>query len=61
MSGTDKIIAQLNLDEDGVYIIQNGKIIDVLFPKDFGQDIINWQHGKVFEVCENHRRRFSKK
>ena len=47
--------------EDGVHIVQGGKIVDVLLPKDYGQDIINWQHGSVFEVSESKRRRIKTK
>jgi len=46
---------------DGIYIIQQGTIIAILKPKEFGQDSIQWQHGKVFEVCESKRRRIGKK
>ncbi len=42
---------------DGVYIVQQGAIVEVLKPKEFGQDFIQWQHGKVFEVSESKRRR----
>ena len=42
---------------DGVYIVQQGAIVEVLEPKEYGQDLIQWQHGKVFEVSENKRRR----
>lgn len=42
---------------DGVYIVQQGTVIEVLEPKEYGQDSIQWQHGKVFEVSESKRRR----
>ncbi|MCG7435543.1 hypothetical protein [Lysinibacillus fusiformis] len=42
---------------DGVYIVQQGAIVEVLEPKEYGQDSIQWQHGKVFEVNESKRRR----
>ncbi|WP_433595150.1 hypothetical protein [Lysinibacillus xylanilyticus] len=42
---------------DGVYIVQQGVIVEVLEPKEYGQDSIQWQHGKVFEVNESKRRR----
>lgn len=42
---------------DGVYIVQQGAIVEVLEPKEYGQDSIQWQHGKVFEVSESKRRR----
>ncbi|WP_421663612.1 hypothetical protein [Lysinibacillus telephonicus] len=46
--------------KDGVYIIQNGEVVDTLQPKKYGQDIIQWQHGVVFEVSESHKRRVKK-
>lgn len=42
---------------DGVYIVQQGAIVEFLEPKDYGQDSIQWQHGKVFEVSESKLRR----
>ena len=42
---------------DGVYIVQQGAIVAVLQPKEFGQDSIQWQHNKVFEVSESKRMR----
>ncbi|OEC02120.1 hypothetical protein GY31_09205 [Lysinibacillus sphaericus] len=42
---------------DGVYIVQHGTVVEVLEPKEYGQDSIQWQHGKVFEVSESKRRR----
>lgn len=42
---------------DGVYIVQQGVIVEVLQPKEYGQDLIQWQHGRVFEVSESKRRR----
>ncbi|WP_339216241.1 hypothetical protein [Solibacillus sp. FSL W8-0372] len=47
--------------QDGVHIVQGGKIVDILLPKDYGQDIINWQHGSVFEISESQRRRIKTK
>ncbi|MEY2372176.1 hypothetical protein [Lysinibacillus capsici] len=42
---------------DGVYIVQGGAIVEGLEPKLYGQDMIQWQQGKVFEVSESKRRR----
>lgn len=42
---------------DGVYIVQKGTVIEVLKPKEYGQDLIQWQNGRVFEVNESMRRR----
>ena len=46
---------------DGVYIVQQGAVVEVLEPKEYGQDSIQWQHGKVFEVSESKRRRVGAK
>lgn len=43
--------------DDGVYIVQGGAIVEVLEPKEYGQDLIQWQRGKVFEVSESKRKR----
>ncbi|MFE3576878.1 hypothetical protein [Lysinibacillus sp. NPDC059133] len=43
--------------DDGVYIVQQGAVVEILEPKEYGQDSIQWQHGKVFEVSESKRRR----
>lgn len=50
-------IKQLDGLGDGVYIVQQGAIVEVLEPKEYGQDSIQWQHGRVFEVSESQRRR----
>lgn len=50
-------IVNLSALDDGVYIVQQGAVIEVLEPKEYGQDSIQWQHGKVFEVSESKRRR----
>jgi len=42
---------------DGVYIVQQGAIVAVLQPKEFGQDSIQWQHKRVFEINEMKRTR----
>lgn len=46
-----------NTVKGGVYIVQGGAIVEVLEPKLYGQDMIQWQQGKVFEVSESKRRR----
>lgn len=43
--------------DDGVYIVQKGAIVAILQPKEFGQDSIQWQHKRVFEVNESKRTR----
>ncbi|XRD23479.1 hypothetical protein AABM34_13080 [Lysinibacillus fusiformis] len=50
-------IINLGALSDGVYIVQQGAIVAVLQPKDFGQDSIQWQHKRVFEVNEMKRTR----
>lgn len=50
-------IKQLDDLGDGVYIVQQGAVVEKLEPKEYGQDSIQWQHGKVFEVSESQRRR----
>ncbi|MFJ7183817.1 hypothetical protein [Lysinibacillus xylanilyticus] len=50
-------IKQLGDLGDGVYIVQQGAVVEKLEPKEYGQDSILWQREKVFEVSENQRRR----
>lgn len=56
----DNTIAHLDSLNDGVYIVQQGRIVMVLEPKMYGQDVIQWQHGSVFEVSESKRIRIKK-
>ncbi|MGG2081084.1 DUF3954 domain-containing protein [Lysinibacillus pakistanensis] len=51
------LVKRLDGMDDGVYIVQQGEVVEVLEPKEYGQDSIQWQHGKVFEVSESQRRR----
>lgn len=51
------LVKQLDGMDDGVYIVQQGTVVEVLKPKQYGMDSIQWQHGKVFEVSESKRRR----
>lgn len=44
----------INLDEDALYIVKNGKKTKVS-PKDHGQDIIIWKNGKVLDVDRSER------
>lgn len=58
--GKEGIAVYLDGADNGVYIVQNGKVVDVLLPKQYGQDTISWQQGCVYEVSESKRRRIKK-
>ncbi|AJH77166.1 MULTISPECIES: DUF3954 domain-containing protein [Heyndrickxia] len=40
---------EIDLMETAVYIVQDGQLTKVT-PKSFGQDILIWQNGKVFDI-----------
>ncbi|WP_074432952.1 DUF3954 domain-containing protein [Bacillus ndiopicus] len=40
---------QINVFENGIYIVQDGYVTP-LEPKDFGQDTIIWKNGRVLDV-----------
>ncbi|MEC1180344.1 DUF3954 domain-containing protein [Metasolibacillus meyeri] len=40
---------QINVFENGIYIVQDGYVTP-LKPKDFGQDTIIWKNGRVLDV-----------
>lgn len=44
----------IDLNEDGIYIIQNGKRTKIT-PKDFGEDRIIWKNGQVLDVDRSER------
>lgn len=47
MSGTDKVIAQLNFGEDGVYIVKNGILKPISSPPSgYGKTVISWEANK---------------
>ena len=46
--------ATIDLKEDAVYIVKDGKKTKVT-PKEFGQDIIIWKNGKVLDVDRSER------
>jgi len=46
--------AEIDLNEDGVYIVQGGKKTK-LSPIQYGQDTIVWQRGKVLDVDRSER------
>lgn len=50
--------AKINLLEDAVYIVKNGKLTKVT-PKPFGQDLIIWKNGQVLDVDRNERVRIN--
>lgn len=48
-TATGKIDSRLEDLEDGVYIIQKGIVTSV--PRlNFGQDILSWRNGEVFDI-----------
>ena len=47
-------IAEINLTENALYIIQNGKKTKVT-PKSFGQDLIIWKNGIVLDIDRSER------
>ncbi|MBP1917202.1 hypothetical protein J2Z23_004187 [Lederbergia galactosidilyticus] len=47
-------IAEINLTENALYIIQNGKKTKVT-PKKFGQDLIIWKNGIVLDIDRSER------
>lgn len=56
MSNNEK--AEIDLMKNGVYIIINGHIINVT-PKQYGEDRIIWQDGKVLDVIRSERHRLN--
>lgn len=45
---------EIDLKEDAVYIIQDGKRTKIT-PKKFGEDRIIWKNGKVLDVDRSER------
>lgn len=43
------MIAEINLTENGMYVVSEGQLTKVI-SKPFGEDIIVWQNNKVFEI-----------
>lgn len=52
----DKKIAQINLDENAVYIVKQGRLTKV-GAKEHGQDVIIWKNGQVLDVDRSQRMR----
>ncbi|MFS0749541.1 DUF3954 domain-containing protein [Oceanobacillus sp. 1P07AA] len=46
--------AQINLNEDAIYIVQDGKKTKII-PKYFGTDTIVYQRGKVLDIERSER------
>lgn len=46
--------ASVDLREDAIYIIQDGKTTKIT-PKQFGEDRIIWKNGKVLDVDRSER------
>ncbi|MEN2468209.1 DUF3954 domain-containing protein [Ornithinibacillus sp. JPR2-1] len=47
---------EINLDENAVYIVQDGQLTKVT-AKEFGQDLIIWKNGKVLDIDRSERLR----
>lgn len=47
---------EIDLMETAVYIVQDGQVTKVT-PKPYGQDILIWQNGKVFDIERIDRKR----
>lgn len=50
------MIAEIDLSEDAVYIVKNGKSTKVS-AKEHGQDVIIWKNGQVLDVDRSQRMR----
>lgn len=48
--------AEIKLDENAVYIVQDEKLTKVT-AKEFGQDLIVWKNGKVLDIDRSQRLR----
>lgn len=48
--------AEIKLDENAVYIVQDGQLTKVT-AKQFGQDLIIWKNGKVLDIDRSQRLR----
>lgn len=46
--------SKINLKENAIYIIQDGKPTKIT-PKQFGEDRIIWKNGKVLDVDRSER------
>ena len=51
-----QMVAEIDLMETAVYIVQDGQVTKVT-PKPYGQDILIWQNGKVFDIERIDRKR----
>lgn len=57
MEANKKIMTtEIDLMETAVYIVQDGQVTKVT-PKPYGQDILIWQNGKVFDIERIDRKR----
>ncbi len=54
----EKMTAEIDLMENAAYVIKDGHLTKVT-PKQFGEDIIIWQNGKVHDVVRSQRTRIN--
>jgi len=53
-TNTDKMVAEIDLKEDALYVIKNGALTKVT-AKQFGQDLIIWKNGQVLDIDRSER------
>jgi len=53
-TNTDKMVAEIDLKEDALYVIKNGLLTKVT-AKQFGQDLIIWKNGQVLDIDRSER------
>jgi len=53
-TNTDKMVAEIDLHEDALYVIKNGALTKVT-AKQFGQDLIIWKNGQVLDIDRSER------
>lgn len=54
----EKMTAEINLKENALYVVKNGKLTK-LTAKEYGQDLIIWKNGEVLDVDRSQRVRLS--
>lgn len=55
-TNTDKMVAEIDLHEDALYVIKSGALTKVT-AKQFGQDLIIWKNGQVLDIDRSERTR----
>jgi len=53
-TNTDKMVTEIDLKEDALYVIKNGLLTKVT-AKQFGQDLIIWKNGQVLDIDRSER------